>query len=163
MKRISATLCLLMLTAPVYGTQSVRSFNLSTGVIGGGCNDIALHNGDLYVTAGGRTILKTSIPLFQCDGVRLSSNGEFLLVERQGRLDSPNLKMGRVDEVTTDGDKATTNVIKEEFELPTAVTSAGSTIYVLERKLAYHRRAELKSKNPGAFYANAIPLNIRHP
>lgn len=202
----------------------LKRFNLQTGKTtgsydfpgGGLCNDIALKQGDAYVTdtskgrvlrlakgadaltvwysdasdpsldglvwapdgklytntyrshhliridvnpdgsAGKGTVLQTDKPLYQPDGMRLSSSGKILMVEGQGRLDDPDLKKGRVDEVVVDGDKAAIHVIREGFELPTAVTAIGGTIYVLECKSDYQRRPDLKGKDPGAFWAYAI-------
>jgi hypothetical protein len=109
-------------------------------------------------TAGKATILNTSIPIYQPDGMRLSSSGKFLLIEGQGHLDNPNFKLGRVDEVTIHGDDATIKVIKDGFEQPTAVTPVGNMIYVLECKSDYNSRPELAGKDPGAFYAYPVPF-----
>ncbi len=109
-------------------------------------------------TAGKGTVLTTSMPIYQPDGLRLSASGKILLVEGQGVLDNPNVKMGRVDEVSVNGDNATITVIKDGFELPTAVTPVGNTIYVLEAKTDYQRRPELKGKDAGAFYAWPVPF-----
>lgn len=109
-------------------------------------------------SAGKGTVLNTSLPLYQPDGIRLSSSGKILLVEGQGKPDDPNLKLGRVDEITIAGDNATIKVIKDGFELPTAVTPIGNTIYVLECKSDYQRRPELKDKDPGAFTVYAVPF-----
>ena len=60
--------------------------------------------------------------------------------------------------VSVNGDNATITVIKDGFELPTAVTPVGGTIYVLECKTDYQRRPDLKGKDPGAFFAYAVPF-----
>lgn len=107
-------------------------------------------------SAGKGTVLQTSLPLFQPDGLRLSADGQMLLVEGQGRPGA-GLKEGRLDEITVSGDSATIKVLKGGFELPTAVTPVGHTLYVLEAKLDYQRNADLKTKNPGSFKIYAVP------
>ncbi len=110
-------------------------------------------------SAGQATLLKTSIPIFQPDGLRLSSSGKILMVEGQGHLDNPNFKLGRVEEVTVQGDTATLKVIKDGFESPTAVTPVGDTLYVLECKADYQNRPELKGKDPGVFQAYPVSFH----
>jgi sugar lactone lactonase YvrE len=109
-------------------------------------------------SAGKGTVLNTSVPINQPDGMRLSSSGNLLVVEAQSFPDNPHLKLGRVDEVAIDGDNAVIRVIKDGYEVPAGVTSIGSTIYVLETKFDYLRRTEMKGKDPGAFYAYAVPF-----
>jgi hypothetical protein len=108
-------------------------------------------------TAGKATVLSTSMPLFQPDGLRLSSDGRMLLVEGQGRPGA-GLKEGRLDEVSVSGDAATIKVLQSGFELPVAVTAVGSIAWVLESKFDYQRNADLKGKDPGSFHAYAVPL-----
>lgn len=107
-------------------------------------------------SAGAMTVLNTSLPLFQPDGMRLSSDGRIILVEGQGRPGA-SLTEGRVSEVTVKGDTATLRVLKSGFELPTAVTPVGNKLWVLEAKLDYQRNADLKNKDPGSFKVIAIP------
>ena len=103
--------------------------------------------------AGRSTNLSTSMDIFQPDGMRLSSDGKILMVEGRGKDGD-----GRLDEVTVSGNNADIRVIKDHFMLPTAVTTVGSTAYVLEAKLNYQRDPALKDKDPGTFTAYAVPL-----
>lgn len=112
-------------------------------------------NGD--GSAGKGTALKTSLPLYQPDGMRLTADGRILLVEGQGRPGA-GLKEGRLDEVVLDGDSATIKVIGSGFELPTAVTSVGHIAWVLESKFDYLRNPSVKGQDPGSFRVYAVPL-----
>jgi hypothetical protein len=105
-------------------------------------------------SAGKATVLKTSMPIYQPDGMRLAQDGRILMVE--GRGEDGN---GRVEYVSPNGDGATIQVIKDGYMLPTAVTTVGDTAYVLEAKLNYQRDPKLKDKDPGTFHAYAVPLN----
>lgn len=109
-------------------------------------------------SAGKATVLHTDQPLYQPDGMRLSTDGRILLVEGQGHPGA-GLKEGRLDEVTIHSDSANIKVLKSGFELPTAVTAVGDTAWVLESKFDYQRNADLKGKDPGSFhvYAVAVP------
>jgi hypothetical protein len=104
-------------------------------------------------SAGQGTNLTTSMDIFQPDGMRLSSDGKILMVEGRGKDGN-----GRLDEVTVSGNNADIRMIKDHYMLPTAVTTVGSTAYVLEAKLNYQRDPALKDKDPGAFTAYAVPL-----
>jgi sugar lactone lactonase YvrE len=104
-------------------------------------------------SAGTGTVLTTSIPLYQPDGMRLTADGRLLLIEGQQVSGS-----GRLDEVTVKGDTATIKVLKDGYMLPTAVTTVGQTAWVLEAKLNYQRDPALKGKDPGAFHVYAVPL-----
>jgi hypothetical protein len=104
-------------------------------------------------SAGPGTNLTTSMDIFQPDGMRLSADGKILMVEGRGKDGN-----GRLDEVTVSGNTATIRVIKDHYMLPTAVTTVGSTAYVLEAKLNYQRDPALKGKDPGTFTAYAVPL-----
>jgi hypothetical protein len=104
-------------------------------------------------SAGQGTNLTTSMDIFQPDGMRLSADGKILMVEGRGKDGN-----GRLDEVTVSGDTATIRVIKDHYMLPTAVTTVGSTAYVLEAKLNYQRDPALKGKDPGTFTAYAVSL-----
>ncbi len=104
-------------------------------------------------SAGQGTNLSTSMDVYQPDGMRLSSDGRILMVEGRGKDGN-----GRLDEVTVSGTNATIRVIKDHYMLPTAVTTVGSTAYVLEAKLNYQRDPALKGKDPGTFTAYAVPL-----
>jgi hypothetical protein len=99
------------------------------------------------------TVLKTSMDIFQPDGLRLAKDGTILMVEGRGKDGN-----GRLDAVTVSGDTATIKVIKDKYMLPTAVTTVGDTAYVLEAKLNYQRDPALKDKDPGTFTAYAVPL-----
>jgi sugar lactone lactonase YvrE len=104
-------------------------------------------------SAGPGANLTTSMDIFQPDGMRLSSDGKILMVEGRGKDGN-----GRLDEVTVSGNTAIIRVIKDHYMLPTAVTTVGSTAYVLEAKLNYQRDPALKGKDPGTFTAYAVPL-----
>ncbi|HEX4273316.1 MAG TPA: hypothetical protein VHZ32_18130 [Rhizomicrobium sp.] len=104
-------------------------------------------------SAGQGANLTTSMDVFQPDGMRLSADGKILMVEGRGKDGN-----GRLDEVTVSGNAATIRVIKDHYMLPTAVTTVGSTAYVLEAKLNYQRDPALKGKDPGTFTAYAVPL-----
>jgi sugar lactone lactonase YvrE len=104
-------------------------------------------------SAGKGVDLNTSTDIYQPDGMRLSSDGKILMVEGRGRDGN-----GRLDEVTVSGNTATIQVVKDHYMLPTAVTTVGSTAYVLEAKLNYQRDPALKGKDPGPFKAYAVPL-----
>jgi hypothetical protein len=104
-------------------------------------------------SAGKGTNLTTSMDIFQPDGMRLSSDGKILMVEGRGKDGN-----GRLDEVTVSGDNASIRVIKDHYMLPTAVTTVGSTAYVLEAKLNYQRDPTLKGKDPSPFTVYAVPL-----
>jgi len=104
-------------------------------------------------SAGQGTNLATSTDIYQPDGMRLSSDGKILMIEGRGKDGN-----GRLDEVTVSGDNANIRVIKDHYMLPTAVTTVGSTAYVLEAKLNYQRDPALKGKDPGTFTAYAVPL-----
>jgi streptogramin lyase len=109
-------------------------------------------------SAGKGTVLQTSEPLYQPDGMRQTPDGRVLMAEGRGQPDAP-LKEGRVDEVTFRGDSATITVLKSGFELPTAVTAWGHTAWVLESKFDYLRNPSVKGQDPGKFrvYSVAIP------
>jgi sugar lactone lactonase YvrE len=66
-------------------------------------------------SAGKGTVLQTSEPLYQPDGMRLTPDGRVLLAEGRGQPGAP-LKEGRVDEVTFAGDSASIKVLKSGFE-----------------------------------------------
>jgi hypothetical protein len=69
------------------------------------------------------------------DGFRLISGNRFLLEENAA---------GRVDEVDIAGDKATIKVLKDGLVTPTSAVRVHSTIYVVQRKIDYVRKPELK-------------------
>jgi len=104
-------------------------------------------------TAGKGVNLKTSMDIYQPDGMRLSNAGRILMIEGRGQDGD-----GRLDEVTVNGDTATIKVIKDHYMLPAAVTVVGDTAYVLEAKLNYQRDPALKGKDPAPFKAYAVPL-----
>ncbi|HVZ23233.1 MAG TPA: hypothetical protein VG871_19305 [Vicinamibacterales bacterium] len=87
--------------------------------------------------------LETSRMIERPDGMRSIGGEKMLLVEGVGRL----------DEVTIAGDKATVTTIKDGLTGPTAVTLAGGTAYVTEAKLNLRNDP---SKDPGPFRAIAV-------
>ena len=112
-------------------------------------------------TAGKGTVLDTSEPLYQPDGMRLAPDGRLLLVEGRGAPGAP-LKEGRLDEVQISGDRATIRVLRTGFELPTAVTAVAGVAWVLESKFDYLRNPAVKGHDPGSFHVYAVPLKRRH-
>lgn len=108
-------------------------------------------------SAGKGTVLETSEPLYQPDGMRLAPDGRVLLAEGRGRPGAP-LKEGRIDELRFDGDKVTVTVIRSGFELPTAVSASGHTVWVLESKFDYLRNPAVKGQDPGSFHVYGMPL-----
>ncbi|HUE63213.1 MAG TPA: hypothetical protein VMO78_02460 [Rhizomicrobium sp.] len=104
-------------------------------------------------SAGQGINLSTSMDIYQPDGMRLSPDGRILMVEGRGQDGN-----GRLDEVTVSGNNASIRVIRDHYMLPTAVTTVGSTAYVLEAKLNYQRDPALKGKDPGTFTAYAVQL-----
>lgn len=109
-------------------------------------------------TAGKGTMLTTDLPLYQPDGMRLSTDGRILMIEGQGRPGA-GLKEGRLEEVLPMGDTAKIKVLKSGFELPVAVTPIGNTAWVLESKFDFQRNADLKGRDPGSFHIYAVPLD----
>ena len=112
-------------------------------------------------TAGKGTVLETSEPLYQPDGMRLAPDGRLLLVEGRGAPGAP-LKEGRLDEVQISGDRAAIRILRTGFELPTAVTAVGHTAWVLESKFDYLRNPTVKGRDPGGFHVYAVALERRH-
>lgn len=108
-------------------------------------------------SAGQGTVLKTSLDLSQPDGLRLSPDGRLLMVEGRAKP-GPELKNGRLDEVTVTGDIATMTVVRDGFEYPTAVTVVGKTAWVLESKFDYQRNPALKGQDPGSFHIYGVRL-----
>ncbi|HEY4077669.1 MAG TPA: hypothetical protein VGM26_12145 [Rhizomicrobium sp.] len=111
-------------------------------------------------SAGKGTVLDTSEPLYQPDGMRLSPDGHVLLAEGRGQPGA-SLKEGRIDEVSFDGDRAIIKVLKSGFELPTAVTASGHIIWVLESKFDYLRNPVVKGQDPGQFHVYGVPIAPR--
>jgi sugar lactone lactonase YvrE len=111
-------------------------------------------------TAGKGTILQTSEPLYQPDGMRLAPDGHLLLIEGRGASGS-SLKEGRLDEVRVTGDRATITVLKSGFELPTAVTVSKHRAWVLESKFDYLRNPKVKGHDPGSFHIYGVTLPPR--
>ncbi|AKR55186.1 hypothetical protein GCM10011321_16290 [Youhaiella tibetensis] len=94
--------------------------------------------------AGAITELTLSEPLKGPDGMRFGDDGK-LYVAQNGA--------GRVDAVTIDGDTATVSKLKDGFDMPTAVTKVGDTLWVLEAKFS-----KMQEADPGLFYAYAVKL-----
>jgi sugar lactone lactonase YvrE len=108
-------------------------------------------------SAGKATVLTSSQEIYQPDGMRLAPDGAILLVEG-GTRPGGGLKEGRLDRVTVEGDRARIEVIAAGFELPTAVTAVGRTVWVLESKFDYLRNPALKGQDPGSFHVRAVAL-----
>ena len=100
-------------------------------------------------TAGPLVQLTASQPLEGPDGFRLIRGNRFLLEENHA---------GRIDEIAIEGDTARVRVLKDGLMTPTAGIVVKNTVYVLERKVEYLRKPELKGKDPGVFKILALPL-----
>jgi sugar lactone lactonase YvrE len=111
-------------------------------------------------SAGHSTILQTSLPLYQPDGLRRAPDGRLLMVESQAHPGG-SLRMGRLDEVIMHGDRAEIKVLREGFEYPTAVTVVGRTAWVLESKFDYLRNPTLKGREPEIFDVRGTSLPAR--
>jgi sugar lactone lactonase YvrE len=98
-------------------------------------------------SAGAITTLESSRPLMRPDGMRSVGARTLLLVEGVGRL----------DEVTVNGDKAEVNVLKEGLTGPTAVTLTGDVAFVSEGRLNLRNDPKLKDQDPGPFRAVGVP------
>lgn len=75
--------------------------------------------------AGAVTELNLSKPISRPDGMRAVKQDTLLLAEGAGR----------VDRVTIQGDNADIAVLKEDLNGPTAVTTVGDTVWVLEGRV----------------------------
>lgn len=97
-------------------------------------------------TAGALTELKLSQPLAGPDGMRFGDDGVLYLAENGA---------SQVSAITFDGDNANVKVIeKGPWDMATAVTKVGSTLWVIEAKFSKMGGAE----DPGAFYAYPVTL-----
>lgn len=98
--------------------------------------------------AGAPVDISLSQPLQGPDGMR-AANGRIFVAENRA---------GRVSELTVDGDHASVRVIKDGFQMPTAVSPTGGVLWVGEAKLNYLFDAKLRGQDPGPFKAYALPL-----
>ena len=131
-----------------------------------GIDGLALGDGVLYVNtvttnrlfsipiaadgaAGAILELKPSLPLAKPDGMRALGGNKFLMAENAAEV-------GRVTEVTVNGDKAEIKVLKVDPGV-TAITVVGNKIWVDNAKFAY-RDTAMKGKSPEPFVIYAIPL-----
>jgi len=104
-------------------------------------------NGKLFrVASGALTEIATSAPLVGPDGMRFGPDGKLYVAENGA---------GRVSALTIVGDKADVAVIKTGYDMPTAVSIVGTTLYVGEAKFSKMGGTE----TPGMFYAYLVPLN----
>jgi sugar lactone lactonase YvrE len=98
--------------------------------------------------AGAPVDLTLSQPLQGPDGMR-AANGRIYVAENRA---------GRISELTIQGDQASVRVIKDGYQMPTAVSPTGGTLWVGEAKLNYLFDAKLRGQDPGPFHAYALPL-----
>jgi sugar lactone lactonase YvrE len=98
--------------------------------------------------AGAPVDITLSQPLQGPDGMR-AANGRIFVAENRA---------GRISELTIDGDRATVRVIKDGYQMPTAVSPTGGVLWVGEAKLNYLFDPKLRGQDPGPFKAYALPL-----
>jgi DNA-binding beta-propeller fold protein YncE len=104
-------------------------------------------NGKLFKIADGAlTEIATSAPLMGPDGHRFGPDGKLYVAENGA---------GRVSALTIAGDKAEVALVKDGYDMPTAVAIVGNTLYVNESKFSKMGAAD----DPGLFYAYLVPLN----
>lgn len=94
---------------------------------------------------GGLTEIATSAPLAGPDGMRFGDDGNLYVAENGA---------GRVSALTIDGDKAEVGVLKDGFDMPTAVALLGHEVLVGEARFS-----QMQSADPGQFYVYAVPLH----
>ena len=95
--------------------------------------------------ATGVTEIATSTPLKGPDGMRFGDDGKLYLAENGA---------GQVDAITIDGDSAEVTVLQGGFDMPTAVSKTGDTLFVGEARFS-----QMQAADPGQFYVYAVPLN----
>ncbi len=98
--------------------------------------------------AGAPVDIALSQPLQGPDGMR-AAKGKIYVAENRA---------GRISALTIDGDQATVQVIKDGYQMPTAVSPVGGVLWVGESKLNYLFDAKLRGQDPGPFKAYALPL-----
>lgn len=98
--------------------------------------------------AGAPVDIALSQPLQGPDGMR-AANGRIYVAENRA---------GRISELTIEGDQATVRVIKDGYQMPTAVSPVGGVLWVGESKLNYLFDQKLRGQNPGPFKAYALAL-----
>jgi len=103
---------------------------------------------DTAGTAGAPVDIALSQPLQGPDGMR-AANGKIYVAENRA---------GRISELTITGDQASTRVIKDGYQMPTAVSPTGGVLWVGESKLNYLFDAKLHGQDPGPFRAYALAL-----
>lgn len=100
-------------------------------------------------TPGEITELKPSMPINRPDGMRSIGGNKFIMAENAADV-------GRVTEVTVEGDQAKIRVLKVDPGV-TAVTKVGDKIWVDNLKIAYRGNGPMKDKSPEPFTLYAIP------
>ncbi|MGH8206492.1 MAG: SMP-30/gluconolactonase/LRE family protein, partial [Steroidobacteraceae bacterium] len=98
--------------------------------------------------AGALVDVALSQPLKGPDGMR-AANGHIFVAENAA---------GRVSELTFHGDRADVTVLKDGYQMPTAVSPVGGVLWVGEAKLNYAFNPKLRGQDPGPFKAYALPL-----
>lgn len=100
----------------------------------------------------GLTTLTTSLPLSGPDGLRSLGGNRFLQAEGP---------IGRITEVTIEGDSARIQALKEGLDGSAGVTPAGAVAYATEGKIGYLVDPKLKGQDPGEFHLRAVPLEAQ--
>ncbi len=100
---------------------------------------------------GDITELKPSMPLARPDGMRSLGGNKFLMTENAAEV-------GRVTEVTVNGDAAEIRVLKVDPGV-TAITKIGDKVWVANAKQAYMGNGPMKDKSPEPFTIYAIPAS----
>lgn len=100
--------------------------------------------------AGAITELKPSLPLAGPDGMRRTAANRFLLAENSATV-------GRISEVTVNGDQASVRVIKEDPGV-TAMTLVGNTVWIDNARFAYRPGQPKANEDPGPFVVYSAPL-----
>lgn len=99
--------------------------------------------------AGTLLELQASMPLAHPDGMRSLAPNRFLMAENA-------LDVGRITEVTVEGDKAIVKVLKVDPGV-TSMIKVGNKVWVDNAKFAYAPNGPLKDKSPEPFVIYAVP------
>jgi DNA-binding beta-propeller fold protein YncE len=100
-------------------------------------------------SAAGVTTLTVSHELDGPDSMRVIAGNRFLQAEGNN---------GRVSIVTIEGERATLDVLTDEFISTPGATPVGDTAYVIESNIRFLIDPELRGQDPGPFMIYALPL-----